>query len=172
MLAGGQPRRFRSDRAAAQFRGRTLLDCSSMGLRPHCDIVFVPGRFHPSRSLSVDHQSRGFGPLGGFAGAMQGSNALGLSHLLPPPCDTPDLPDGVFVALPSHAEGAFIAACSTIGLWQIGRGFSLDRHLAKGGGRAVRAWAESDNILPLTTCRDIINSNSQSDLASLANRNG
>ncbi|WP_263588010.1 molybdenum cofactor guanylyltransferase [Sphingopyxis sp. GC21] len=172
VLAGGQSHRFGSDKAAALFRGRTLLDFSIMGLRPHCDLVLVSGRFHPAHPLSADRPGRGFGPLGGLAGAMQRANALGFSHLLSLPCDTPHLPDGLLAALLLRAEGAYAAACPVIGFWPTRLGGGLERYLARGGSKAVRSWAESENIAPLTGFGDIPNINSVSDFARIVRRHG
>lgn len=168
VLAGGQSRRFGSDKAAAPFRGRTLLDFSIMALRPHCDLVLVAGRYHPAYPLSADRPGRGFGPLGGLAGAMQRARTLGFSRLLSLPCDTPRLPDGLLAALLLQAEGAYVAACPVIGFWPTRLGAGLECHLADGGSKAVRAWAESENIAPLTGFGDIPNINCVSDLDSFA----
>jgi molybdopterin-guanine dinucleotide biosynthesis protein A len=168
VLAGGQSRRFGSDKAAASFRGRTLLDFSIMALRRHCDLVLVSGRYHPAYPLTADRPGRGFGPLGGLAGAMQRADALGFSHLLSLPCDTPVLPDGLLAGLLLHIEGTYAAACPVIGFWPTRLGGGLERHLAEGGNKAVRSWAESENIVPLTGFGNIPNINRVSDLASVA----
>ena len=46
VLAGGQSRRFGSDKALAEIAGRTLLDRAVATLARQVDTVVVAGRFH------------------------------------------------------------------------------------------------------------------------------
>lgn len=172
VLAGGRSRRFGSDKAVAQFQGRALLDFSILALRSHCDILFVSGRFHPAHPLSADRPGRGYGPLGGLAGAMQRANALGFSHLLSIACDTPYLPAPLLAALMTRTAGAYAASCPVIGFWPTRLGSDLERHLADGDNRAVRVWAESESITPLAGFGEIPNINCASDLARMASPHG
>lgn len=167
VLAGGRSTRFGSDKAEQLFRGRKLIDWSLDALRPHAEILFIAGRDHPPHARVADRPHPGLGPLGGIAGALAAAQAAGCSHLLSLPCDTPLLPDGLLQELCRHEDGAYAASCPVIGLWPAALASGLERHLAAGGMRAVRGWAETAGIAPLDGFGPIANINSAADLAGL-----
>jgi molybdopterin-guanine dinucleotide biosynthesis protein A len=149
VLAGGQPPRVGPDKTAASHHRRTHLDLSILALHPHCALILVAGRFHPARPLVADRPGRGFGPLGGLAGAMQRARKLGFSHLLSLPSDPPFPSGDVLEALCRGPAGGYISDCPVIGLWPTELGEALELYLAEGGPKTVEAWAEHVGIAPL-----------------------
>ena len=171
VLAGGQSRRFGRDKAVELLRGVPLMDWALSALSPHADLLLIAGRRHATHQTVIDRPMPGLGPLGGLAGSMQVAAAEGCSHLLSLPCDTPRLPDGLLAALCCREDGAFLEKCPVIGIWPTHFGIDLQRYLAAGGDKSVRAWAVSAQIRPLGGFRDIPNINSEADLAAIANAN-
>lgn len=167
VLAGGQSRRFGSDKAQEIFEGRSLLDWSLAALEPHVELLLVSGRPHPRHLTVADRPAAGLGPLGGLAGALAVAHDRGFTHLLSLPCDTPRLPHGLLDALRMHPEGRFAAACPVIGFWPTRLGAGLEAHLAAGGARSMRAWTQTAGIAPLDWAADIPNMNVPADLAGL-----
>lgn len=167
VLAGGRSTRFGSDKAEQLYRGRKLIDWSLDALRPHAEILFVAGRDYPPYASVADRPHAGLGPLGGIAGALGAAQAGSCSHLLSLPCDTPHIPDGLLAALCRREGGAYVASCPVIGLWPASLASPLERHLADGGPRAIRAWAEIAGIAPIDSFAPIANVNSVADLADL-----
>lgn len=172
VLAGGQSRRFGSDKAEELFRGRPLIDWSLDALQPHAELLLVSGRPHPVHETAADRPRAGLGPLGGLAGALLAAQSKGFSHLLSVPCDTPVLPAGLLAALTEHDNGAYAATCPVIGFWSTGLGEVLERHLEDGGRRAVMAWAETTGAVAVDGFGEIPNVNSVADLAKLAAAHG
>ena len=73
ILAGGQSRRFGSDKAVATWHGKALLDHVADALRPSCAQLIVVGRTWPGLETIADYPAPGLGPLGGLAGALAGA---------------------------------------------------------------------------------------------------
>ncbi|MEY3659058.1 MAG: hypothetical protein RL425_1819, partial [Pseudomonadota bacterium] len=70
ILAGGQSTRFGSDKAAALYQGRPLIDHVADALRPHVDALAVAGRDWPDLIRIEDAPEPGLGPLGGLLGGL------------------------------------------------------------------------------------------------------
>lgn len=170
VLAGGQSRRFGSDKAEQRYRGRKLIDWSLDALKPFAEILLVSGHAHPCHESIADRPRAGLGPLGGLAGGLHAARARGCSHLLSLPCDTPELPEGMLAALCRSDGPAYVASCPVIGLWPVDLGVPLERHLADGGPLAARAWAEAIGAAPLRGFDAIANINRAADLADLERR--
>lgn len=148
VLAGGRSSRFGSDKAAALYKGRRLIDWSIAALEPHCGTIFVSGHFHPDHPGAADRPEAGMGPLGGLAGTMQAARVSGFTHILSMPCDTPEIPTGLFERL-ARSDGAYVAGCPVIGLWRTDDGEALEAWLAGGGQRSVRTWAAAQDYVAL-----------------------
>ena len=90
VLAGGQSRRFGSDKAVAMLDGQTLLDHALAALRPHCDAVVVVGR-----GKIADWPRADMGPLGGIAAALIHAVDQGFNQVLTVSVDCVRLPPDV-----------------------------------------------------------------------------
>lgn len=171
VLAGGRSERFGRDKAAEVYGDRKLIDWSIAALRPLVDMVFVSGRDYPPHVSAPDRPGVGMGPLGGIAGAMFAAKAAGCTHLLSLPCDTPDVPPDQLARLCEAGDNAYLAACPVIGLWPTDQAERLERHLAGGGRRSVRAWGDAQGATAIDG-DDIANINSIADLERLVTRGG
>lgn len=165
VLAGGQSRRFGSDKALARIDGATLLDRAVAALGRHCDAVVVAGRFDAPAPVIGDAPRAGLGPLGGLCAAMNHAAAHGFDEVLSIPVDGADLPDTILDEL--HLAPAHSAAAPVIGLWPVTSAPTLAAMLEPCGerGPSVRAFAAAIGARPVALSRNPFNINTPADLA-------
>lgn len=159
VLAGGQSRRFGSDKALALLDGVSLLDHVLARLRPQVDGLIVVGR--DDAAGIPDRPSPGLGPLGGLCAALAYAQANGFDMVVTSGCDLPEVPLDLAARL---APGPAVARGQPLfGAWPANLGPDLDRHLATSGDRSLRAWVGSTGArsVDLGTFRNI---NTPSDL--------
>ncbi|HET6523132.1 molybdenum cofactor guanylyltransferase [Sphingopyxis sp.] len=164
MLAGGQSRRFGSDKAAALYRGRALLDHSLGALRPYAEVIFVAGRQHGGKGAVADRPAAGLGPLGGICGALFVAREQRFTHLLCAPCDTPEIPEPLLQALVAENGGAYVASCPVLGFWPSILADHLEDYLEADRPRSMRSWADAAGVRSLTWDEPIHNVNHPSDI--------
>jgi molybdopterin-guanine dinucleotide biosynthesis protein A len=140
ILAGGQSRRFGSDKALAPFDGRALIDHVAAGLSAQSDALIVVGRAHGGLTSVADRPRAGLGPLGGLAGALHWARANGFQAVLSAPCDAPLLPCDLAMRLAGEGP-AYVAGLPVIGWWPSALADEIDRWLAEDRSRAMRHWA-------------------------------
>lgn len=141
VLAGGRSSRFGSDKAAALLGGRPLLDLAAERLGRQVEAVVVVGRTHPILASISDRPAPDLGPLGGLCGALRHALDEGYEAVVSAGCDMPLLPGNLVEALAGEGA-AFLADCPVVGYWPAELAGPLEAHLAEGGSRAVRRWAE------------------------------
>lgn len=135
VLAGGQSRRFGSDKALAHIAGRSLIARAQASLERQCDAVIVAGR-DPG---VADRPGAGMGPLGGLNGALHHAASHGFDVVLAIPVDGFDLPANLIGELspgPSYAIDAPV-----IGLWPVSARGALDALLAEDTIHSLHAFA-------------------------------
>ncbi len=115
ILAGGQSRRFGSDKAAAVIDGIPLIEHVASRLRPQVEVLVVVGRQWPGIKNIADMPDAGMGPVGGLAGALVYAQRLGFDAVLSSGCDLPDLPPDLSVQL--RKGPAIVADMPIVGLW-------------------------------------------------------
>jgi len=158
VLAGGQSRRFGSDKALALLDGRPLIEHAIAALAAQSDAVIVCGR----GGGVPDRPAPGLGPLGGINAALHEALARGFDAVLTCPCDLPVLPPGLAGLL---AGGGYVEAMPVIGLWPAALAPALDAHLASGGDRSVRGWAGAAGVPPVRLDGTLPNLNTPEALA-------
>jgi molybdopterin-guanine dinucleotide biosynthesis protein A len=94
ILAGGEARRFGSDKALAMLDGVTLIDRVRAALTPQVAAVVVCGRVG-----GIADRPAGIGPLGGIAAAIWQARERGMDGAVTVPCDAPGLPDDLVARL-------------------------------------------------------------------------
>lgn len=169
VLAGGQSRRFGSDKAAAMIGGMTLLDRAAAAIRPFCEEVATVGRsWHHLLGLE-DWPRPGTGPLGGIAGALHYARQAGYDRVLSVPVDCGPLPGELLRQL--DPAPAFLDAQPVIGLWPAAAADPLQAMLLAGGSRAVRRFCELIDARAVSGLTPA-NINSPGDLAQFAEMPG
>lgn len=161
VLAGGQSRRFGSDKAEALLAGRTLLARTLDTLRPHCDAVVVVGRSATGAPDIADWPRPGMGPLGGLAGALRHAATEGFGQLLSLPVDCACAPADLRARF--EPAPAFAADQPVAGLWPVAALAALEAILTGDGRHSMRAFIERIGARPVDGL-DLPNINTIADL--------
>jgi molybdenum cofactor guanylyltransferase len=140
ILAGGQSRRFGSDKAQALFEGKLLLDHVADALRPQTDALLVAGRTWPDMESIADLPEPGLGPLGGLAGALAHAQALGFDAVLSSGCDLLGIPQDLAEQL--GPGPAIMEDQPLLGLWPASLADILIGWLANPANRSVYRFAD------------------------------
>jgi molybdenum cofactor guanylyltransferase len=160
ILAGGQSRRFGSDKAAALLRGKPLMGHVVDVLLPQVNALVVIGRDWPGLVRVNDMPEAGLGPLGGLAGALDHAAQNGFDAVLTSGCDTPDLPDDLVARL--SPGPSVIGTLPIIGLWPVSCLAVLQDWLGDAANRSVYGFA--DKVGARRVIADISNINRPADL--------
>jgi molybdopterin-guanine dinucleotide biosynthesis protein A len=162
ILAGGQARRFGSDKAHALLEGARLIDRVAAALAAQCEGVVVCGRAEPGFACIPDWPGPGLGPLGGLAAALRHAEERGFAHVLSAGVDVPDLPHDLAATL--AGEGAAIVASQpVVGQWPTSVRPMLEAFLA-GGGRSLYRFADDVGARSLELPAPLMNVNRPEDL--------
>lgn len=166
ILAGGEARRFGSDKAMALFEGRPLIDHVAAGLSAQTEAVVVVGRRHGALTSVADRPAPGLGPLGALAGALHWARANGFAAVLSAPCDVPLLPDDLVVRLAGQGA-AYVEGLPVLGWWPSVLAGDLADWLAADRPRAVRRWAAAVGARAVVLEGLPVNVNTVEDLGAL-----
>lgn len=162
ILAGGQSRRFGSDKAQARLGGWRLIDLVYDRLAVQCDTIVVCGRVESGFTCIPDLPEPGLGPLGGLNAALAHAAASGHSHVLSCGVDVPNLPPDLAGTL--AGEGAAIVQSQpVVGLWPVTLSGTLADYIA-GGGRALYGFAERVGARRIGFDPPLLNVNRPEDL--------
>jgi molybdopterin-guanine dinucleotide biosynthesis protein A len=167
VLAGGQSRRFGSDKALALLDGRPLIEHVIAALAAQTEAVIVCGK--EWGDWVPDRPEAGLGPLGGINAALHCAATRGFDAVLTAPCDAPVLPGNLAAIL---NNGAYIIEIPVIGLWPASLAAHLDAHIAASEDHSVRGWARAAGIPGVMLGAALPNLNTPADLAALSERFG
>lgn len=162
ILAGGQARRFGSDKAQALYQGARLIDQVAAALLAQTAALVVCGREEPGFRCIPDWPEADLGPLGGLAAALRHAGKKGFTHVLSAEVDAPDLPHTLATAL--AGEGAAIVESQpVVGLWPAEIARALEAFIA-GGGRSLYRFADHIGARRVALPAPLMNVNRPSDL--------
>lgn len=140
ILAGGQSRRFGSDKANAEVAGIRMIDRVADALVKQTTAVIICGREEAGFGCIPDKPEAGLGPLGGLNAALDFAEVKGFTHVLSAGVDVPNLPSNMIAQL--AGEGPAIAESQpVIGLWPVSQAADLTEFLTD-GGRALYGFAD------------------------------
>ena len=167
ILAGGQSRRFGSDKAMADAGGVPLIVRVAAALAPYVDDVVVCGHPAPPGGMAVvaDVPGPGLGPLGGLAGALRHAADAGYDAVVSVGCDTPALDAGMMRAVAEARGAAFVAQSPIIGRWPVALADALAAHVVRDPVRSMRGWAEVAGAVAVDAGGEVVNLNTREDLA-------
>lgn len=165
ILAGGQSRRFGSDKALALLGGKPLIAHVADALGRQTDALLVCGREWGGLTAASDRPGPGLGPLGGIAAALYHAATHGFDLVLTAACDIPGLPADLVAQLGDAP--AYAVELPVIGLWPVGLGTALDDWLARSEDRSIRGWASVVGAAPARLRTALPNVNTPADLAML-----
>lgn len=179
ILAGGQGRRMGgADKAFLPLAGKPLIRHVLDRLRPQVDSVILSANGDPSRfdglGCMVVPDEASQGPLSGILAALRQAKALGATHVVSTPVDTPFLPDDLVarlqVAAATAPEGLALARTAdgdhpASALWPVSLAPALTVFLAEGGAKVTRFtdahgaaradFPDADAFLNLNTAEDL-----------------
>lgn len=162
ILAGGQSRRFGSDKAQALIGGERLIDLVASALEGQCETLAVCGREEPGFLCLPDLPETGFGPLGGLNAALHHALAEGFDAVLSSGCDVPDLPRDLAQRL--RGDGAaHVAEQPVVGLWPVALA-PLCAGFLQSGGRSLYGFGEHVGARRVAFSPPLRNVNSPGDL--------
>lgn len=166
ILAGGQSRRFGSDKAMADLGGRPMIVRVAEALAPFVAATVICG--HPSVPRGIvgvsDLPRPGLGPLGGLAGALHHAVNHGFAAVLSVGCDMPVLDAGLMSRLRDTDTVTFVRQSPIIGRWPADLAGTLMAHLDAPGSRSMRGWAEAVGAVAMDALAPIPNVNTPADL--------
>ncbi|WP_245638395.1 molybdenum cofactor guanylyltransferase [Croceicoccus bisphenolivorans] len=170
VLAGGESKRFGTDKAMALLDGRTLLDRAVATLAAVCDAVVVAGRAQAPVRCVADWPQAGQGPLGGLAGALRDARTGEFAAVLTIGVDSIGLPDD-FPAVLSPGP-ACLAAQPVVGLWPVSTLAVLEAILTGGERRSMLHFAERAGARLVEIANPPANINTPEDLARIVRDRG
>ncbi|QUL37407.1 molybdenum cofactor guanylyltransferase [Erythrobacter sp. JK5] len=162
ILAGGQARRFGSDKAHALIDGVRLIDRVADALGSQTTALIVCGRDEPGFGCIPDLPAPGLGPLGGLNAALDFAETHGFTHVLTAGVDCPNLPADLAAQLAGEGA-AIIEDQPVVGLWPVAIAADLVEFLAE-GGRALYGFADRIEARRIAVEPPLINVNSPGDL--------
>ena len=144
-LAGGHSQRFGSDKRAAIWQGRSLLDHTISALTAVTAEVAVCGGANQiiseNTDVLADWPEPGLGPLGGLCAALIHARDNGFDAVLSAPIDAHPIPDDLLDLLSGQGP-AVLRDHWLFGLWPSDLAGALDDHL-RSGKRSVFSWIEA-----------------------------
>jgi molybdenum cofactor guanylyltransferase len=170
VLAGGQSSRFGSDKALAEFRGRTLLAHAVDTLSGWCEHVIVVGRETAPAPTLPDWPRAGMGPLGGMAAALHHARDEGYAFVLTCGVDSLVLPEDLPELL--MPAPAFLSAQPVVGLWPAGAATAVEDILHSDGPHSLKRFTAAIGARAVTAVAEPANINTQADLVALERRRG
>ena len=172
VLAGGQSRRFGSDKALAELDDRPLIAHAAAALQPHVDAVAICGRIFGGYIALPDRPTPGLGPLGGLAAALRHASDNDFDAVLSIGCDVPALPAGLVETLVVVGAPVAVRMLPICGLWRASDADRLDQHLASTDDRSVRHWLAACGGQWFEGDVTLTNINTPDDLAALIAHRG
>ncbi|MBB5687793.1 molybdenum cofactor guanylyltransferase [Sphingobium boeckii] len=163
IIAGGQSRRFGSDKALASVDGKPLLDHVAEALAAQTDAIIVVGRSWPGITSIADRPTLDQGPLGGLCAALHHAQAHGFETVLTVGCDILPLPAHLPALLAPGS--AVVKGQQLIGLWRADLASALEDYLESQPDRAIRGWMATAAVRTVTLDASFHNLNTPEDLA-------
>ncbi len=167
ILAGGQGRRFGSDKAAALLGGKPLIEHVADALRGQVEALVVVGRSWPGFVMLDDRPEGALGPLAGLNAALHRARDMGLDGVLSAGCDTLPIPLDA-AALLIGPEPAFFEGHFLFGWWPTRLAALLEHHLAEGRDRSMRGWIAQCGAHTVPPPATLHNLNTEADLDAYA----
>lgn len=170
VLAGGQSSRFGSDKALAEFEGRTLIAHAVDALAGWCEYVVVVGRPTAPAPTLPDWPHPGMGPLAGLAAALHHARDEGYDLVLSCGVDAVGLPENLPDLL--APAPAFVASQPVLGLWPASAVGAIEAILSDEGKHSMRRFADAISARGVDLAILPRNINTPADFAALTGRDG
>ncbi len=166
IIAGGQSRRFGSDKAAVLIEGKALIDHVADGLQPQVDALVVVGKIWPGMVTVPDWPAPEMGPLGGLCGALRYAQSHGFDSVCTSGCDT--LPVANYSQIGVGDGPRVVLGQRLSGVWPSSFFGQLETHLACEENLSVRHWLAMCGAIEIDLGVEFHNLNRTEDLARFA----
>ncbi len=174
VLAGGQSSRFGSDKALAQWGGRSLLSRAVETLSGLSDAVVIVGRESGEETGDTpcipDWPKADMGPLGGIAGALSHAATHHFTSVITCGVDSAELPKNLAELLAEPP--AYLESQPVIGHWKSDAASTVQAILQSEGRHSMIALAQATNARAVKLADIPANINTPADLAAVEKRNG
>jgi molybdopterin-guanine dinucleotide biosynthesis protein A len=173
VIAGGQARRFGSDKALSVYNGQRLIDIIGNSLRKQVDDVVVCGRPLPGWVSLADRPAPALGPLGGLCAALSYAKESGYDAVLSVAADVIPMPEELagwlMAESKSNTRATVVKGQHLLGLWPAMFAERLDEHLATTTDRSLRGWIAECSAVAVSVPVSFANINTPQDLHDLSN---
>lgn len=143
LLAGGHSLRFGSDKAIAQYQGKSLIGHGLEALSHQSDHIVICGREYQNFKYLADLPAPDQGPLGGINAALFYANQNGYDAVISFPCDTICAPAHMNMAwFVADASPKYMKAQPVIGYWPTPLSANLHQWMISQKRRSVLAWID------------------------------
>jgi molybdenum cofactor guanylyltransferase len=163
ILAGGQSRRFGSDKAQALLQGKALLDHVIDALLPQVDTLVIIGRTWRELATIADHPQAGGGPLFGLCASLRHGAIEGFDKVLTAGCDVLPIPAQLRDDLAGDGA-AIIAGQPLLGLWPTSLAPALEAHILSQADHSLRGWCAACLARHVESRSALYNMNTSADL--------
>jgi molybdopterin-guanine dinucleotide biosynthesis protein A len=170
VLAGGQSTRFGSDKALAEWDGRSLLLHAVDNLSGQCEQVLIAGREIGPAPCIPDWPRPNMGPLAGIAAGLHYAQDMDFESVMTCGVDSPDVTEEAFASLASAP--CYLADQPVIGHWPVGSASAIERILEGTGKHSMLAFAEAIGARAVKSAGKPANINSPADLSALEHGHG
>lgn len=170
VLAGGQSSRFGSDKALAEFGGRTLLSRAVDALSGWCDFVIVAGRAEAPAPTVPDWPRPDMGPLAGLAAGLRHAQDENFASVLTCGVDSVSLPPDLLELL--NPAPVFLASQPVVGHWPVGATATVETILDGTGTHSMRALTEALGAKAVKSAHVPATINTAADLAAAEKKYG
>lgn len=182
VLAGGQSRRFGSEKAMARLHGRTLLEWTASRLAQTGGVLAVSAKKNSETEISSnerhwpvlhDADELPRGALDGVCAGLAWAHVIGKSWLVTLPCDVPLLPEDYFARLfaAAGAHGAYAQSPhgieSLCAIWPVSALSFLQVAAKHPDQPALHQCLKDLGAKAVTFDADFFNVNTQEDLRAL-----
>jgi len=170
VLAGGQSSRFGSDKALAEWRGRTLLAHAVDALSGYCELVVIAGRENGPALCIPDWPRPGMGPLGGIAAGLRYAQDEDYASILTCGVDSVGLPEDLAQIL--SPPSAYLETQPIIGHWMSDVASIVEAILQSEGRHSMMALAQAAGARGVSGPDAPANINTPADLAAWEQNDG
>lgn len=170
VLAGGQSARFGSDKALAEWDGRSLLLHAVDNLSGQCEQVVIAGRASGPAPCIPDWPGPNMGPLAGIAAGLHYAQDMDFASVMTCGVDSPNVSQETLAAL--DPPPCYLADQPVIGHWPVTAAGAIEAILEGAGRHSMLAFAEAIGARAVKNAAKPANINNPADLSALEHGDG